>query len=96
MIRFNIRRTDFSNRGPVYEVTHNETVIIPRTTKPAADGCRALVALGLSGSAEMWNDAMCCMTFQDIERAALLTTTEGEMSGPRITKYVPFSMELRP
>lgn len=92
-IRFDIELLGHSNRGPFYEVRHENQVLIDRTTKPAADGCRALVALGLSGPAEMWGHNKHRMTFPDIEKAALLTTTEGELSGPKVIKYVPFNKE---
>lgn len=89
--RFDIQPIANSNRGPVYEVRFRGETLIPRTAKPAADACRALQALGLTGQAEMWGDDKHRMTFPNLERAALFTTTEGEMSGPKIIKYVPFN-----
>jgi hypothetical protein len=81
-----------SARGPVYRVTYNDETLIEKSVKPAAEACRALVALGLTGSAEMWRAGTKApaMFFRDIAKAAELTTTEGEMSGPKVTKYVPF------
>lgn len=95
-IRFDIEPRGYSNRGPVYRVLFNGTELIDRTVRPAADACRALVALGLTGAAEMWGEGKHRMTFPAIERAALLTTSEGEMSGPKVVKYVPFTMEPKP
>lgn len=92
IIRFFIHPIALSARGPVYQVTHNDQVLLEKSVKPAAEACRALVALGLTGAAEMWRVGAKthAMFFPDITKAAELTTSEGEMSGPKVVKYIPF------
>jgi hypothetical protein len=94
MHRFDIELLDHRSRGAFYRVYHDGQVLIDRTHKPAADGCRALVALGITGPVQMWGNGKHRMSFPDVEKAALFTTSEGEMSGPRVIKYVPFDREV--
>lgn len=94
MQRFDIELLEHRARGPLYRVHHNDQVLVDKTLKPAADACRALVALGITGPVEMWGNGKHRMSFPDVEKAALLTTSEGETQGPRITKYVPFDKEV--
>jgi hypothetical protein len=93
MLRFKITPLQTGARGVSYRVDFNDQILIDKTLKPSFDACRALVEVGHTGPAEMWGWDQHLMTFRDIEKAALLTVSEGEMHGPRIVKYTPFNKD---
>ncbi|WP_242218933.1 hypothetical protein [Shinella zoogloeoides] len=87
-----IKPVHLDKRGQNYSVSLEAKTLITKTRNPTADACRRLVALGLSGRLEVWDDERPFprMVIPDISRAAKLTVAEGAAHGPRIVPYQPF------
>ena len=81
------------NRGQPYAVTYEGQTIITKSHVPTHDACRYLVALGLTGSLEVYSaDAVSPrLTVKDIVKAAKWTVTENASTSARFTRYKPFS-----
>lgn len=79
-------------RGRNYSVSLEGRPLIAKTRNPTADACRSLVALGLSGGLEVWDDERPFprLIIPDISKAAKLTVAENAAHGPRIVPYQPF------
>jgi hypothetical protein len=89
--RLDIEPTDIrGERGQRYRVLHAGGVLIEDTWNPEFDAARALVALGVTGQAEIWRDGKAVSTM-DIEAAAESTIVENASVGPRLSPWMPFS-----
>ncbi|QRM42812.1 hypothetical protein [Rhizobium sp. BG4] len=87
-----IKPVHLDKRGQNYSVSLEAKTLIAKTRNPTADACRRLIALGLSGRLEVWDDerAFPRMIIPDISKAAKLTVAESATQSPRIVPYQPF------
>lgn len=89
MVKIYIVQTTYGSRGPIYRVEHDDGVLVGGTPVPFYDGARALAAKGLAGDFEMWDRVRPYPRMKGvIERAAMLTVSEGE-GRPRKIKWMP-------
>ncbi len=81
--RIEITRTHLTATGARFRVTHNGATLIESSRDPEHDACRALLALGLSGTLETYFPGGTVARMRlDIEQGAKLTVSEG--GPPRI------------
>jgi hypothetical protein len=86
--RLDITIHDIGQRGPRYSVSYEGKQIVEATTTPLLDGCRALLALNLSGLVEMWSDDKPHPRMRTtVEAGSLLTVAEGHRTSPRFTRF---------
>ncbi|WP_431321642.1 hypothetical protein [Rhizobium sp. YTU87027] len=87
-----IKPVNLDKRGQNYSVSFDGKTIIAKTRNPTADACRRLVALGLLGRLEVWDDERRFprLIIPDISKAAKLTVAESAAHGPHIVPYQPF------
>lgn len=89
MVKIYITQTNYGSRGPMYRVELDGEVLIEGTHIPFYDGARALAAKNLTGDFEMWDYVRPYARMRGvIERAAMLTVSEGE-GRPRKIKWMP-------
>ncbi len=90
--RIDIEPTSLGNRGQRYRATYAGSVLIETSLNPEFDACRALLAMGITGSMEVWRPGATFPTMTlDIERGAGLTVSETDANGLRIVRWQPFS-----
>jgi hypothetical protein len=66
-------------------------VLVASTRQPLLDGCRALLAKGITGPVEMWDAVRPYPRMRaDIEKAAKLTIEETAAAGLRVRPWRPF------
>jgi len=87
--------THLTSGGQRYEVWHDGDVILTSTKNPFHDGARALLSLGGADP-----DDTLILVDHTTQRprlsgrlgyAAAMTITEGEMHGPRLVKWAPYT-----
>jgi hypothetical protein len=77
-------------RGVHYRVRYADEVLIEDTWSPEYDAARALLALGITGKAEVWRDGKVASTMA-VDLAAETTIVENANVGPRLGTWTPFS-----
>jgi hypothetical protein len=77
-------------RGLHYRVLYAGAVLIEDTWNAEYDAARALVAKGIAGKVEVWQDGK-AVSAMDAERADELTIVENANVGPRVGPWAPFS-----
>jgi hypothetical protein len=78
--------------GRRYEVWWRGVCIVERSRDPEFDACRALQALGVCGTAEVWREGATAPAMRlDIAWGAERRTEEGERVGPRVAIWKAFS-----
>jgi hypothetical protein len=89
--RITIEPASRGERGQRYRATYDGAVLIESSRNPEFDACRALMAQGVSGLAEIWwrGGSFPAMTL-DIAGAAELTVSETDKEGPRLIRWRPF------
>ena len=92
IVRVTLERIGSGARGDRYRVTHAGLVLVESSRDPAHDACRALLALGLTGTLETRHASSPIVSIRmDIERGARRTVIETERCGPRFRRWRPFS-----
>src|SRR5262245_36521442 len=83
-------------RGQYYRVHYQGAVLIDETTNPEVEGCRTLLARGVTGCLEVWRPGKAYpdMLVRDIAKAAEWTVEENEEHGPRFVRYRPRPADL--
>src|SRR5262245_13975124 len=78
-------------RGQYYRVHFQDAVLIDETWNPEFEACRALLARGVTGPAEVWRYGKDHpdMLIRDIAKAAEWTVEENEKHGPRFVRWRP-------
>lgn len=94
VVRLFIEPWDRKERPPkpdgrqMYRVIYAGSTLIESTPEPLFDSCRALLAEGITGKAEMWaKGEQHPRMIADIEKGTPLTVAESNRLGPRIVKY---------
>ena len=74
-----------------YKATFNGRVIVPKSSDPEFDACRAMQALGLSGRVEFYRPGVPYpgLIIRDLDKAAGLRVVEGEGMAPAVKKWRP-------
>ena len=93
--RVEIERTGTGQRGDRYRVTHNGAVIVESSTVPEFDVCRALQAMGHTGTLATFSPGYPRPRMRlDIAAGAKLTVSETSKIGPRFTAWRPFDRSM--
>jgi hypothetical protein len=84
-------------RGQYYRVYFEGAVLLDETWNPEFEGCRALVARGITGRMEVWRagKAHADMLVPDIAEAARWTVVENDKEGPVIKRWEPMPEDLQ-
>jgi hypothetical protein len=87
-----IEPTSLGSRGQRYRVSYLGSIIIESSRNPEFDACRALLALGITGTLQVWRPGRTKADMRlDVERGAKLTIRETDEHGPRLVRWEPFS-----
>jgi hypothetical protein len=83
----------YTNRGARYVVRLQDgPVLLTDAAEPLTDGARALVALGITGSVELWDaERPYPQISGDIERLAGITVKDDRKTSPRFAPWRPFA-----
>jgi hypothetical protein len=80
-----------NSRGPLFDATYEDKVIVRNSTEPGLDSARELHAMGLVGRLEVWDEVLPYYRFYvDNEKGAALTIQEGE-GKPILRKFKSFA-----
>jgi hypothetical protein len=85
------RKSRPGSRGYQYDAIFGGGVLVS-SRDPEYAACRALLAMGLTGTAQFWREGKACHDSSlDIERGARGTTQELNKGTIRVGKYTEFS-----
>jgi hypothetical protein len=88
--RIDIESIALGERSHRYRVKFRGSVLIANCRVPGLDACRALLALGITGTLEMWRAGKMWPDMElDIERGAKLTVEESDRQTPRFIRWRP-------
>ena len=93
--RIVIEPVSLGQRGQLYLVRHDGTVLVAGSRNPEFDACRLLLAKGISGKVEVWHERAVFPAMRlDIEKNARLTVEESDRVGPRFARWYPRSEQV--
>ena len=88
--RVEIEPTTRCRRGQLYRVCHAGRILIESSLVPGHDACRALLALGLRGTLEVWRPGKASADMRlNIVGGAEWTVEESDRLGLRTVRYRP-------
>lgn len=91
-LRIEFARVNLGDRGARYRVAFRGETLVESSGHPEFDACRALLSRGHTGPLEVWwaGAAHPAMRLH-IEKAAKVTSRDGDRDGVAIVAWQPFS-----